>query len=253
MVNIYTDKEIEKLRVSGKILAEILYKVGRKAREGATTKELDALAEKLLRKHGAKPAFLNYSSGNSRPYPASLCTSINEEIVHCIPEENRILQGGDVVSLDLGADYQGLITDMALTVGVGTIDKRTKELLEATQKCLNAGIDAVKAGATTGDIGYAIESCAAKTDFSVVRDLVGHGVGRSVHEEPQVPNYGKPGQGVKLQAGMVLAIEPMLTSGRGEIKMLDDGWGIATADGSLSAHFEKTVLVTAKGCEVLTR
>ena len=253
MITIYSKKEIERLRKSGKILAEVLREIAQKVEPGVPTKELDSLAYKLLFEKGAAPAFLHYQSGGAGKYPASLCTSINEEIVHCIPSNNRKLKKGDIISLDLGARYDGMVTDMAITVPVGKVSDNAGKLMFATNDCLNAALKVASAGVTTGDIGNAVEKCAGVHGFAVVRDLVGHGVGHNVHEEPQVPNYGKPGSGAKLKAGMVIAIEPMLTLGKGDIKMLADEWGIATADGSVSAHFEKTVAITDRGCEVLTK
>jgi methionyl aminopeptidase len=253
MITIYSKKEIENSRESGKILAAVLREVAQKVEPGVSTKELDSFAYSLILEKGAEPAFLHYQSGGSGQFPASLCTSINEEIVHCVPASERKLKNGDIITLDLGVRYKGMVTDMAITVPVGKASDSVGKLMFATNDCLNAALKVARAGVTTGDIGHAIEKCAEVHGFAVVRDLVGHGVGHNVHEEPQVPNYGKPGSGAKLKSGMVLAIEPMLTLGRGEIKMLADDWGIATADGSISAHFEKTVAISDKGCEVLTK
>lgn len=252
MVNIYNQNEIKLLSESGKILASVLREVANAVKPGINTLELDKLAASRLVSKGAEPAFLHYKSGSSPAYPASLCASINEEIVHCVPSVSRILREGDIISLDLGSRYKGLITDMAITVPVGKISKECEKLLFATEECLTAALQVVRPGIYAGDIGHAVEACAKKHGLAVVKDLVGHGVGHNVHEEPQIPNYGKAGTGAEIKAGMVIAIEPMLTLGKAAIKTLDDGWGIATADGSLSAHFEKTVAVTENGCEILT-
>src|SRR3989344_2770352 len=252
MVTIYTENEIETLAEGGKILSAVLWQVTKEVKPGVSTLELDKLAEDLLRKDGAEPAFLGFAERGSRPYPASLCTSVNEELVHCIPSKNKILQAGDIISLDLGACYKNLITDMAITVPVGKISSNVKKLLTVTEQCLAIAIAEAKEGSTTGDIGHAIETLAAEEKFAVIRDLVGHGVGHTVHEEPQVPNYGKKGAGVGVQAGMVIAIEPMLSQGGATILALHDGWGIGMADSSICAHFEKTVAITEKGARILT-
>jgi methionyl aminopeptidase len=250
---IYTPREIEDLAQGGKILAEVLDVVSKAVKPGVTTKDLDVLAEKLLRNKGAEPAFLGYSTGPEKPYPASLCVSINDEIVHCIPSKDRILHEGDIVSLDLGAKYQRLITDMALTVPVGNIDKKTQKLLETTKGSLEQGLQMLRPGIMTGDLGHAIQKFGEDQGFVVIYDLVGHGVGHTVHEPPQIPNYGKPGTGTKLETGMVLAIEPMFSESTHRIKILQDGWGITTDDSSLSAHFEKTAAITDSGYRILTK
>jgi len=248
----YSHHEIEKLADSGKLLSTVLKTVAQMVKPGMSTKKLDDMAEKMIRDAGGEPAFLGYESGGPAPYPASLCVSINEEIVHCIPEDDRILQEGQIVSLDLGVRYKGMITDMAMTVGVGKITPRNRELIDATRGCLDRALQVLRPGITTGDLGAAIYEYGNSRGFHVIRDLVGHGVGHEVHEPPQVPNYGQPGKGVVIKPGMVLAIEPMLSLGSEHIRFLPDGWGIITADHSYSAHFEKTVAVLDKGIQVLT-
>lgn len=253
-ISIKSEKEIAILREGGKRLAEILQKVSAEVAPGMSSKTLNDLAEKLIAEGGDTPSFLNYSpSGAKRPFPASLCVSVNDEVVHGIPNETeKILQEGDIVTLDAGLKHDGLFTDSAVTIGVGKIDARAKKLINTTRKALAVGIKAVRAGATTGDIGFAIEQFVAPFGFGIVRELAGHGVGYSVHEEPFVPNFGKKGEGVMLKAGMVLAIEPMLNEGGAGIKLDPDGYTYRTKDGSRSAHFEHTVVVTPNGAEILT-
>jgi len=245
MINIYTDDEIKILREGGKILASVLFRVGKMVKPGVSTIELDGLAEKLIREAGGEPSFLNYKTAEDRiPYPASLCVSINDEVVHGIPGSRKIKQG-DIVSLDLGMKYKKLYTDMAVTVG-------DAKIIEVTKKCLDEAIKVVKDGARIGDIGFSIQSCAEKNGFGVLRDLVGHGVGHKPHEEPEIPNFGKKGTGEILKAGMVLAIEPMLTVGGSEVVLSSDNWTWKTKDGSLAAHFEHTVVITKNGAEIIT-
>ena len=249
---IKTKQEIEILREGGKRLALILAEVAKKVKPGISTKELDEYAEKLIRDGGDKPAFLNYKPKlEDKPYPASLCTSVNNEIVHCIPNKNKILKEGDIISLDLGLNHRGLFTDHAITVPVGKISKRDQKLINDTKKALEIGIWAARGGATTGDIGHAIESFIGKK-YGIVRELAGHGVGKAVHEDPYIPNYGKPGKGEKLVPGMVIAIEPMINIGGDYIVGNGDGYSVKTADGSHSAHFEHTILITEGEPEILT-
>lgn len=254
MITIKTAKDIDILREGGKRHAEILKLVLKKVVPNVTTKELDDYALKLVLEGGDKPAFLGYRpEGAKRDYPASLCVSINQEIVHGIPNEgDKILREGDVVGIDLGLIHKGLYTDMAITVGVGKIDKVSKDLIEATRKALDIGVKAVKAGKHIGDIGFAIEEYTKTTGFSLAEGLAGHGVGYKVHEDPYVPNSGEKGQGEILKAGMVIAIEPMLCEGTGKIVLEKDGYTYSTKDGKRSAHFEHTVLVTDDGFEILT-
>lgn len=249
---IKTKEEIEIIREGGKILAGILNKVGKKAKSGISTYELDKYAFDLIKESGGKSAFLNYKPyGAPRPFPASLCISVNNEIVHGVPSKSKILKEGDIVSLDLGMKYKGLFTDHAITVPVGKISKRDQQLLEYTRKALEIGIWAARGGSTVGDIGHAIESFVNKK-YSIVRELAGHGVGKEIHEDPYVPNYGKKGKGQKLIPGMIIAIEPMLNMGGAKILSDSDGWTIKTLDGSRSAHFEHTVLITEGDAEILT-
>jgi len=215
-------------------------------KEGITTKELDTLAEDFIRSKGATPSFKGYGD-----YPASICTSINQEVVHGIPSKRK-LRNGDIISIDIGACYKGYHGDSAWTFAVGEISPKKKELMEHTRESLFKGLEQVKPGNRIGDIGHAIEEHAKKYHLGVVRELVGHGVGTSVHEEPDVPNYGKAGTGPILKEGMVLAIEPMLTLGRRDICILDDDWTIETVDNSPAAHYEHTVVVTKDGVEILT-
>ncbi len=241
-----TPAEIENMRKSGKILGEILRVLSKAIKAGMKTKELDDLASSELKKHDAEAAFLGYQG-----FPASLCVSINEEIVHGIPGE-RVLGEGDIVGLDFGVKYKGMITDGAVTVGVGEVSHPARQLLEDTHDALYDAIAVIKPGIMIGDVSYAIEETLTSTGLSVVEGLSGHGVGRELHEDPEVPNFGRPGTGPKLQAGMTIAVEPMASTGKGKIKIADDGWTVETADGSLAAQFEHTVLVTESGCEILT-
>jgi len=246
-------EDINKLREGGKILASVLREAASRALPGAKTTELDKLAEKIIKEAGGRPSFKNYKTADDKiPYPASLCVSINEEVVHGIPGE-RVLKDGDIVSLDLGMEYKGFYTDSAVTVSVGEASEQAKKLIETTKESLNLGIMAVKNGAFTGDIGYAIQSFAEKNGFNVVRKLVGHGLGRKVHETPEVPNFGAKGKGEILREGEVIAIEPMITAGRHDIYLDKDWWTWKTKDGSLSAHFEHTVIVTKIGAEIITK
>jgi len=252
-VTIKKPKEIELLRESGKRLARILREVGNAVRPGITTRSLDELAEKLIVEGGDIPPFKNYQPyGADFPFPASICISVNDEIVHGIPGK-RVLKEGDIVGLDLGVTHKGMITDSAITVPVGKVNKDVARLIERTRASLEAGIKAAKGGATIGDIGAAIEKVARKEKYGVVQELAGHGVGYEVHEDPYVPNYGKKGEGLKLIPGMVLALEPMFTLGERYIETQEDGYTICTTDGSYSAHFEHTILITEGDAEVLTR
>lgn len=251
-VIIKTEEEIEILREGGKRLAAILAKVAKKVVPGVSTDELDDYAHKLIVDGGDEPAFLNYKpEGHHHPFPASLCTSVNNEIVHGIPS-NRILKEGDIISIDLGIKHKGLFTDHAITVGVGEISKASEQLLKVTQRALEIGITEARGGNTVGDIGYAIEQFVARR-YGIVRELSGHGVGKHIHEDPFIPNYGKKGKGQKLIPGMVVAIEPMLNNGSEDIISLADGYTIKTADGSRSAHFEHTILITEGEPEILTK
>jgi methionyl aminopeptidase len=254
MISYKTPEEITILREGGQRHAEILAALEKMVKPGVSTLVLEEEAQRLIKEGGDKAAFLGYTpEGVRRPFPAALCVSINEEIVHGIPNENeRIMKEGDIVSIDLGLIHKGLITDSAITVGCGAIDDESRELIRTTKLALDRGVEAAKAGNTIGDIGAAIQAVADKSPFSLAEDLVGHGVGHKVHEEPYVPNVGEKGKGMKLKPGMVIAIEPMLNIGKGAIKGTSDGYTIVTRDGSRSAHFEHTVAITEKGSIILT-
>lgn len=243
-----TDSEIKAMRESGRMLAVVLDVLVRSAAVGMSTKEVASIAAKELKALGGKPAFLGYEG-----FTDVLCTSVNEAVVHGIPSEHYILEDSDIIGLDFGVNYRGMITDAARSVIVGTAAKADERLLEFTLESLDAGIFAVKDGCKTGDIGAAVQAVLDRGGYGIVRDLVGHGVGHQVHEEPNVPNYGRAGTGNKLEAGMTIAIEPMATRGDWRVKLHRDGWTILTADGSRSAHFEDTVLITEDGAEILTR
>jgi len=253
MTTIKTPEEIKILREGGKILASALNEVVKKVISGVTTMEIDVLAEKLIRQAGGEPSFKNYgNSEGGKPFPASLCVSINDEIVHGIPSGREFVDG-DIVGLDFGMKFQNLYTDMAVTVPVGEISSGAKRLIQNTRLSLEDGIKTIKEGSFLGDIGFAVQSRAEKEGFSVIKDLVGHGVGYAVHEDPYIPNYGKKGAGEILKEGMVLAIEPMLSMGSPAISLTGDKWTYKTQDGSLSAHFEHTIAVTKDGVDVLTK
>jgi len=241
-------EEIKMMREGGKILARILKELAKTVRPSISTKYLDDLAVTLAIKHKASPSFKNYNG-----YPHATCISVNEEVVHNMPSQDKILKEGDIVGIDFGLWYKGLCTDMAVTVPVGKVSKQAKKLIKVTKKALEIGLKQAKAGNTIGDVGFAIEQFVLKGGFSVVKTLTGHGVGHQVHEEPKIPNFGEPGRGVRLEEGMTLAIEPMVNIGRHEVRTKEDGWGIVTNDSSLSAHFEHTVAVTKKGYEILTK
>ncbi len=247
-------EEIEVMREGGRRHARILSDLARMTKPGVSTLTLEEEALAMIREMGDKPAFLGYKPrGAKRPYPAALCVSINNEIVHGIPNEaERILREGDIVSIDLGLIHKGLITDSAITVSVGAIDDESRKLIDVCKRALMAGIEAAQPGNAVGDIGAAVSEVVKNTGFSLAKDLAGHGVGFSVHEEPLVPNFGKRGKGKKLVAGMVLALEPMVNAGNSEIKVSPDGYTIKTRDGSKSAHFEHTIAITEKGNIILT-
>jgi len=242
--------EIDKMRRSGKILAATIERVLAKVRVGVTTAELDEIADSSIRSQGATPSFLGYGHP---PFPASICASINEEIVHGIPSPDRSVKDGDLLKLDFGAIWEGFHSDSAVTVIVGDARSADAEkLVRVTEDALEAGISQVKAGGRLSDIGAAVQQVAEGAGFSVVREYVGHGIGRSMHEDPQIPNYGEPGRGPQLKPGLVVAVEPMVNVGGWETRVLADDWTVVTADGALSAHFEHTIAVTEDGPEVLT-
>jgi methionyl aminopeptidase len=238
--------EIEKMRVAGQIVARVLTRLSGMVEPGIATLDLDQEAERMIREAGAIPTFKGY-----RGFPKSICASINDEVVHGIPSKRK-LQGGDIVSIDCGATYMGYVGDAAVTVPVGEVSEPVKRLLEATEQSLNLAIEQCQVGNRLHDISYAVQSYVEPLGYSVVRNYCGHGVGRAMHEEPQVPNYGKPGTGPVLREGLVIAIEPMINLGRHETKQLADGWTVITMDGRPSAHFEHTVAITQDGPQVLT-
>ncbi|OGP81163.1 MAG: type I methionyl aminopeptidase [Deltaproteobacteria bacterium RBG_16_54_11] len=246
MIHIRTPKEIEIMRESNRLVAQVLQRLSDAIKPGVTTKELDHLAERLIRTAGATPAFKGY-----RGYPATLCVSIDEEVVHGIPVSRQLKQG-EIVSLDVGAFLNEYYGDAAITVPVGKVSKEAVRLLEVSRQALAKGIEQARDGNRLLDISYAIQSWVESHGFSVVRDFVGHGIGRNLHEDPQVPNFGPPHAGPRLRPGMVLAIEPMINVGTWEVKVLDDGWTVVTADGRLSAHFEHTIAITEKEADILS-
>ncbi len=262
MIIIKTGEEIAVMREGGAILASVLKKLTRAVKPGVSTADLEKTACELIIAAGGRPSFKGYKSAmDTKAYPTALCTSINEEVVHAPALPGRILDSGDIVGIDIGMEYPfgpdrgGYYTDMAATVAVGRVSREAKKLIQATRKCLEAAIAAVRPGNTLNDIGRAVQSYAEARGFSVVRDLVGHGVGTAVHEDPPIPNYEIKGtmiEDVTLASGMTLALEPMVNAGHYKVKNMPDGFTIATADGSLSAHFEHTVAVTKDGCEILT-
>lgn len=247
MIVYRSQAEIARMRAANQLVAAILAELEAAVKPGVSTKDLDALAERLTRDAGAVPAFKGY-----RGYPATLCASVNEQVVHGIPSA-AALRDGDIVSLDIGVKLQGYFGDSAVTVPVGRIDERAVRLLDVTREALEKAIAEARVGRRLSDIGHAVQAHVEAHGFSVVREFVGHGIGEELHEDPQVPNYGQPGRGPKLAEGMVLAIEPMVAMGRPDVRVLADGWTAVTRDGSLAAHFEHTVAVTADGPLVLTR
>jgi len=250
---IKTPEEIELLRESGRRLSVALHKVAEQVRPGVTTKELDMLAQQIIKEAGDTPSFLGYKPGGAhKPYPAALCVSVNDEVVHGIPDD-VILQEGDIVGIDLGVTHKGMITDMAMTVAVGTADPIAEKLMSTTKEALSAGIKAARGGARVGDISYAIEGVAKRSGFAVVEELGGHGVGREVHEEPYISNFGDKGTGPLLKPGMVLALEPIFNEGDRGVSLASDGYTFETSDGKRSAHFEHTILITEGDAEILTK
>lgn len=246
MISIKTEKEISLMREGGHILAQIMKELEKRVKPGISTKELDKVAEDLVFKYGAKPSFKNYQG-----FPAVLCTSINEELVHCLPSKRK-LKEGDIVSLDLGILFKGFHTDMAVTVPVGKISAEVQRLIRITKKALKRGIKKVRPGITFGDIGNTIQRYVESQGYNVIRDLCGHGIGKDIHEDPQIPNYGKRRTGPELVEGMVFCIEPMVAVGDWRIKKAKDGYGLQTKDNSLCCHFEHTLAVTKTGAEILT-
>jgi methionyl aminopeptidase len=247
MVILKQPDEIAKARASNRIVAEVLNELREKVKPGVTTKELNKIAEDLTAKRGAKPAFKGY-----RGYPYSLCASVNDEVVHGMPS-NRVLKEGDIVGLDYGVCYQGLYGDSAITLPVGKVSEQAMRLMQVTEQSLYAAIGQACDGNRLGDISAAVQETVEAAGYSVVRDFVGHGIGKSMHEDPQIPNFGKKGRGIELKRGMILAIEPMVNVGKYNVKILSDGWTVITLDGSLSAHFEHSVAITDNGPEILSQ
>jgi methionyl aminopeptidase len=247
MILLKSPQEIAKMEVANRIVAEILEGVKEKVQPGIETRELDELAEELCRKHKVQPAFKGY-----RGYPRSICVSVNEEVVHGIPGPRR-LKAGDLVSLDFGVKYDGYYGDAAITVGVGEVGDKARALMEATEKSLYAGIAQVKAGRRLSDISHAVQTVVEEAGFGVIREFVGHGIGRSLHEDPQIPNFGPADRGPIMQVGMTLAIEPMTSMGSWQVRILKDGWTAITQDGSCAAHFEHSVALTENGVLILSR
>jgi methionyl aminopeptidase len=247
MIFLKSPEEIEKMSASGKLVAEILTEIRNRIRPGVTTQELDQLASRLSLKKKARPAFKGYHG-----YPFNLCVSVNEEVVHGFPSNKRLLEG-DIVSLDFGVYFNGYYGDAALTQAVGKISPLAERLIRVTREALFKGLEQVEAGKRLGDISSAVQRYVEDNGFSVVRQFVGHGIGKALHEDPQVPNFGDSGRGILLKPGMVLAIEPMVNAGASEVELLADGWTAVTKDRSLSAHFEHTIAVTENGCRILTQ
>ena len=246
MIHLKNKSEIEKLYSAGQIVKDTLFLVEEHIKPGITTLELDTIAERYIRSKNAIPGFKGLYG-----FPGTLCVSIDNEVVHGIPSE-RVLKKGEIISIDVGSIYQDFYGDHAKTFAIGNINKDRKKILDVTKQSLMLAIDQVSSGKFIGDIGYAVQNYAEKHNFSVVKDLVGHGIGKSLHEEPQIPNYGQMNTGAKIKEGMCLAIEPMLNQGSDKIITKEDGWTVCTLDGKLSAHFEHTVVVTKKGVEILT-
>lgn len=251
MILLKSREEIERMRAANEIVAEILAAVREQVRPGVTTAELDALAEELTRDKGARPAFKGYTVAG-RVFPASICISINDEVVHGVPSPRRVLREGDIVGLDFGVCHRGYFGDAAMTVAVGRVSPEAERLMRVTEAALAAGIEAMRSGGHVGDVSAAIQDTAEAAGYSLVREFVGHGIGQSLHEDPQVPNYRTGARGVRLQEGLVLAIEPMVNAGSAEVYVKEDGWTAATRDGRLSAHFEHSVAVTADGPYILS-
>ena len=245
-IRIKTPEEIQKLRDAGKILARIVARIKSSLKIGMTTKDVDLLAEALIREEGVLPAFKGYHG-----FPACACVSVNEQVVHGIPGD-RVIKSGDIISIDLGIVYQNFFSDMAVSVGLGDLDASQQKLLDVTRQALYKGIAQARSGSRLGDLSHAIQVYVESKGFSVVRDFVGHGIGRDLHEDPEIPNYGHPGTGPVLRPGMVLAIEPMVNMGGHQTKMLEDGWTVVTADRKPSAHFEHTIAVTEDGPVICT-
>ena len=247
MISIKSSKQIDKMRESCKLTKELFLILEDKFKPGITTKELDTIAYEFYKKHGATPNFLNYNG-----YPATICASVNDEVVHGIPSHKTVLRDGDIISIDMGCILDGWHSDAARTFGVGKITDEAQKLIDDTKQSFFEGISVLKHGVKLGDVSHTIQTFLEERGYGVVRDLVGHGIGRELHESPEVPNFGTAGRGVRLAAGMTLAIEPMVSAGNYRVGVLDDYWTVVTADGSLAAHYENTVVITRDGCEILT-
>lgn len=247
MITVKTDAQIEKMRVSGRLTGEVLNLIGKEIREGMTTKDLDRIAYDYIKSCGAEPSFLGYGG-----YPASICASIDEIVVHGIPSDKIFIKSGQLVSIDVGVIYDGWHGDAARTFMVGEVDEEKKKLVKVTEECFFNAVKHIKDGTPLGDIGYYVQNHAESNGFSVVRALVGHGIGTSMHEPPNVPNYGIKGTGIRLKKGMTIAIEPMINAGVHQVDFLSDGWAVRTKDKRPSAHYENTVAITDNGAEILT-
>jgi len=247
MITVKTEKQIEYMRESGQITKRVLDYLGSQIKEGMSTKELDRLAYDFIKSCGATPSFLGYNG-----YPASICASIDEMVVHGIPSDDVIIKKGQLVSIDVGVIYNGWQGDAARTFAVGEITEEKKKLLKVTEECFFKAIESIRDGAPLGNIGYAVQTHAESNGFSVVRALTGHGIGQKMHEDPSVPNYGRKGTGIRLKKGMTIAIEPMINAGTYQVEFLSDGWGVVTKDRKPSAHYENTVAITDNGVEILT-
>lgn len=247
MITIKSSLELELMRKANAIVGDVLELMRESVRPGVTTYELDKIAHDYIVKSGAKPSFLGYGG-----FPASICASVNEEVIHGIPSKSRVLQEGDIVSIDVGTLYKGYNGDAARTFAVGAVDELKLKLMRVTEESFFKGIEILKDGVRLGDLGYAIQCHAESNGFSIVRDYVGHGIGQNMHEDPQIPNYGRAGHGLRVKSGMTLAIEPMINAGNYGVEVLDDGWTVVTVDGLPSAHYENTVAVTDDGVEILS-
>lgn len=247
MITIKTESEIERMRVSGKLTGNVLELLGKSIRAGMTTAELDKIAYDYIKSVGGEPSFLNYEG-----YPASTCISIDEKVVHGIPSDEVYVKEGQIVSVDVGVKFNGYHGDAARTFLVGEVSPEKKKLVEVTRECFFKAFEHLRPGMPLGDIGYYVQSHAEANGYGVVRALVGHGIGSEMHEDPSVPNYGRKGTGIRLRSGMCIAIEPMINMGTWQVKFLNDGWGVVTADGKPSAHYENTVVITDDGAEILT-
>jgi methionyl aminopeptidase len=252
LIHLKSSQEIKKMRHAGRIVAEVHELMRERVAPGVTTGELDRLAEELIRRRRATPSFKGYPPGSPNPFPGAICASVNEELVHGIPGR-RVLRQGDIISIDVGAIYDGYHGDAAITLPVGEIDQEARRLLEVTREALNVGISESRAGNRSGDVSAAIQRYVEQQGFNVVREYTGHGIGRQMHEDPQVPNHGEPGRGVLLQRGMTIALEPMVLAGHYRVRVLGDKWTVVSADGKLTAHFEHTILVRDGEAEILTR